>query len=145
MKKLIIFSVLNGFISAFLLILMTDYFVSESFVGVDLSFDMFIGNIVFLAILGSIGFVFTARKQPVGRIWGAFGIEVASSVLFVIIDLILKISGVDFHFFKVMPDDNPAVGILMIYALMILIVANLVLHLIIGVFFSVVSAKKTHI
>lgn len=113
-NKPIIFLVLNGFISAFLLIFMANYFASERFMKVELSSDVFIGTVVLLAILSSIGFVFTARKQSIGRIWSAFGIEIASAILFVIADLVLKTFRISINFFAVSADDNPALGLLIV-------------------------------
>ena len=142
MKKLIIFSVLNGFISAFLLIFMANYFVSERFMKVELSSDVFIGTVVLLAILSSIGFVITTRKQPVGRIWSAFGIEIASAILFVIADLVLKTFRISINFFAVSADDNPALGLLIVLFEMMFIALSLFIHIVIGVVFSILSAKK---
>lgn len=142
MKKLIIFSVLNGFISAFLLVFMSDYFVSERFAETEISSDVFIGTVVLLAILSSIGFVITSRKQPVGRIWGAFGIEIGSAIMFVITDLVLKTFRISINFFAVSADDNPASGLLILIFGMLFIVLSLLIHIVIGVVFSILSAKK---
>lgn len=142
MKKLIIFSVLNGFISAFLLVFMSDYFVSERFMKVELSSDVFIGTAVLLAVFSSIGFVFTARKQSIGRVWGAFGIEIASAILFVITDLILKTFRISINFFAVSADDNPASGLLILIFGMMFIALSLLIHIVIGVVFSILSAMK---
>ena len=142
MKKLIIFSVLNGFISAFLLIFMANYFASERFMKVDFSSEVFIGTVVLLAILSSIGFVFTARKQSIGRIWGAFGIEIASAILFVITDLILKTFGISINFFVVSAEGDMAAGMLMALFEMMFVALSLLIHIVIGVVFSILSAKK---
>lgn len=142
MKNLIMLSVLNGFISAFLLIFMGNYFASERFMKIELSSDVFIGSVVLLAILSSIGFVFTARKQTIGRIWGAFGIEIASAIMFVITDLVLKIFRISINFFAVSADDNPASGLLILIFGMMFIALSLLIHIVIGVVFSILSAKK---
>lgn len=144
MKKLVVFSVLNGFIGAFLLKLMGDYFVSERFMKVELSDVFIIGNIVLLAILSSIGFVFVARKQSVAKIWGAFGIEIASAILFVIADLVLLTFGIPTNFFPVSGDDNPASGLLIIIFGQMFIALSLLLHIAVGVVLSILSVIRKH-
>lgn len=121
---------------------MSDYFVSERFAETEISSDVFIGTVVLLAILSSIGFVFIARKQSIGRIWGAFGIEVASTILFVITDLVLKVFRIPINFFTVLPGDNPGTGILLIFFGIMFIALSLFIHIVIGVVFSILSAKK---
>jgi len=142
MKKLIIFSLINGFINAFILIFMGDYFASERFAESEFSSDVFIGSIVLSAILSSIGFVFTARKQSVGRIWCAFGIEAASAMLFVITDFALRIFGISINFFTLSADGDLAAGMLMVLFGRMFIAVNLLIHIVTGVVFSILSAKK---
>ena len=142
MKKLTVFSVINGFVSAFVFSLMSDYLVSERFYENQLSAEVFVMNIVLLAVLCSAGYIFAVRKQPVVRIWGALGIEAAAFVMFVFVDFILLISGLGIHFFKVIPDDNPAAGLPLIFAWMIFMATGLVVHIITGVVFTIISAIK---
>lgn len=142
MKKLVVFSILNGFIGAFLLKLMGDYFVSERFMKVESSDVFFTGNIVLLAILSSIGFVVVSRNQSVAKIWGAFGIEIASAILFVITDLVLLIFGISPRFFAVSADDNPALGLVIIFFGLMFIALSLLLHIVIGVVLSILSVIR---
>lgn len=144
MKKLVVFSILNGFIGAFLFKLMGDYFVSERFMKVEPSAVFFIGNIVLLAILSSIGFVVVSRNQSVEKIWGAFGIEIASAILFVMADLVLIFFGISPRFFAVTGDDNPASGLFIIIFGLMFIALSLLLHIVIGVVLSILSVIRKH-
>lgn len=145
MKKLTVFSVINGFVSAFVFSLMSDYLVSERFYENQLFAEVFVLNVVLLAVLCSTGYIFAVRKQPVVRIWGTLGIEAAAFVMFVFVDFILLISGLGIHVFKVIPDDNPAAGLPLIFAWMIFMATGLVVHIITGVVFTIISAIKNKI
>jgi len=123
---------------------MGDYVVSESFIKTNPSSGIIISTVVLFAILSSIGYIFTARKQSVKRIWGAFGIEVASFLIFLITDLVLKISGVPINFFTISPDDNLTLGLIIIFEGLLFIFLSLTIHIITGIIYTALSKKRNN-
>ena len=145
MKRIVVLSILNGFISAFSFVLIGDYIVSETFLRTDSSAKIAMGFSVLFPMLASIGYIFVAKGQSTGKIWAAFGIETASSMAFVFADLMLKTTGVPVNLFPVSPDDNPALGLLIIFDEVTFIVLSLLTHILTGIVLMTLSAhNKKH-